>query len=1155
MIGFTTLSRSMNGIKTLSDGISIIEDGVAQHENVIYTDFIVSEDGKTEIINNKITTEIIDCQNLNADDIMSLEINTDLVKTKNIKVIDASGNEIFIGDGINKKFTFNGPTEYNQPLTIINKILNQTQGGYIFQTGTNFNTFKDSKINGYLEVGSNLIQIGGSTTLKDLTVDNLTQNANKGITQSGSGVSNTLGGTTTIKDLIITNSVIFPSEVEIPGTTTSDDIIMNGSSVITQDITVSTAKFNKLRYTKTLDLDVEGNFTMIEAGATATLKDTIIQGSTILQGDIEQTAGFTKLNTIECNNITLRTDNDLNISGTGKINQTGTGTNTLNAIVLNNNQNITFNGTGIISQPLNGTNILSNFRSAGFGIIAGRNNTTFTHYQNIQNNNGLQFQYNRDNSTFYSYFLNNRIGSGGGFRFQRYNGGVYVDEPLIIDDNIIMNKDLSLVGKSISASSATLGIITQNELDCLDNCNLNIINKFNTLDSQIASLQTTTGGVTTATTGITYNSNNDTTTIDNNLIVSTGKSLTLGNTNVNSFITDTNTFINAVSNTLQGIVYTSGNDTTTINNNTNITGNLIVQGMNLKAEIDALETSFTTGTLTTTTLTAGTLNITNLINMTNSNRGLRNINNIGNLNFCNIGAGSDITLLNVNANGDSAYFINTANRGHFQFLGNNINGVNNGNRLILVPDAGTNLYNPSTLNNDILLFGAGSNSGEKTLNLSVWSNTATGVRIQPTQTTMTGGTNNIITSSSGISINGNNGNINIVSNNNNKVIINNYDYNEETIKVSNIQLASNTYSLTFVPNTAGNNNILIATATISPRYRKRIIISSPVSLTRSFRVNNDAIVWATVNENVNISVNVFKNGVFHSTISSNTLPTNSIGFFTDQPSSFVYTYNYYCGILSLGFNPDYNVSSNNDVYQFFSNYGNAFTWSTDTLLGFIPAGFTLTLNTTFTGFTNNGNIRISPVIPSYIASNHNDEYIIVPTGSTFTQFNQPIASSEVITGSILTKELSCTNTLNANILNVGTYNVNSPIYSWGGSPPAILLNGIINNSSAMLDIVNKPILSSNKALGSSDDGFIVFPGFILIVYRYANYLILSGQSPWAGTDDFTRQTRTIDNSNGTSPILIRSSELYGSSNQAQSCRLYWKSGENELLLPYYSFNV
>jgi hypothetical protein len=49
----------------------------------------------------------------------------------------------------------------------------------------------------------------------------------------------------------------------------------------------------------------------------------------------------------------------------------------------------------------------------------------------------------------------------------------------VIDDNITMNKNLNIVGGSITASSATLGIISQDELNCLDNCNLNIITKFN----------------------------------------------------------------------------------------------------------------------------------------------------------------------------------------------------------------------------------------------------------------------------------------------------------------------------------------------------------------------------------------------------------------------------------------------------------------------------------------------------------------------------------------------------------------------------------------------------------------------------------------------------------------------------------------------------
>jgi hypothetical protein len=159
-------------------------------------------------------------------------------------------------------------SEFRDVVSIIDKNMSQTQGGTIQQTGTNFNILKDTKINGFIEVGSNITQTGGSTVLKDMTCDNITMNSNKGISQSGTGVSNSLG-TSTITNLTITGTVTFPSSVEIPGTTTSDDIVMNGNSVITQDTTVSTTKFNKFRYTKTLALDCGGNLSMTEAGTSS----------------------------------------------------------------------------------------------------------------------------------------------------------------------------------------------------------------------------------------------------------------------------------------------------------------------------------------------------------------------------------------------------------------------------------------------------------------------------------------------------------------------------------------------------------------------------------------------------------------------------------------------------------------------------------------------------------------------------------------------------------------------------------------------------------------------------------------------------------------------------------------------------------------------
>jgi len=44
---YTILDRSMNGIRTVTDGISIISNGIATHENVYYNEFIKSADEKT----------------------------------------------------------------------------------------------------------------------------------------------------------------------------------------------------------------------------------------------------------------------------------------------------------------------------------------------------------------------------------------------------------------------------------------------------------------------------------------------------------------------------------------------------------------------------------------------------------------------------------------------------------------------------------------------------------------------------------------------------------------------------------------------------------------------------------------------------------------------------------------------------------------------------------------------------------------------------------------------------------------------------------------------------------------------------------------------------------------------------------------------------
>lgn len=646
---YSIFNRSMNGITTISDGAgSFITDGIAVHDDVFFTNEIEATQGTTKLTQTEVITTDVICDDLTASTTNITTLTADTVNTDRVIVYDASNNIVTDLNGTNSTSTFNGVSNFNNTINVTNKNIVQTQTGEINQSGTGTNDFKDSNVNGFLVVGSNITQNGGSTSLKDVTCDTLTLRSGKSIIQSGT-TSNSLSDTT-VSNLIITTSVQFPSEVTIPGTTTDGDIVMLEDSIIDQSLLDEpSGKTNIFRNTKTLNLEVDGDFDMSKGGSSATLKNTTIEGTAEIQGDITQTTGSTVLKTISCNNITLNADQNITQSGTGFITQTGTGTNNLKAIDLTTNSNLTFNGNGIISQPLNTSqNVLNNFRCAGYGIVGGRNNTVFSNSQPCQNNNGLQLQYNRDNSSFYSFIMTNRgSGGNGGFRFQRYGVGTYIDEPMVIDDNITMNKNLQIPGGSITCASASLGNISQTEINCLDNCSVNIQTQLNLLSDEIDNLQTSTSGNSTALTGISYNAGTDTTTVDNNLTVSAGKNLLVGTVNIGTTLigisytsgTDTTTIDNnltissgknllvgganimnlidlnaddiiALNQRTTGMSYIgAGTDKTTIDNNVTINKTLIVQGMDIKAEIDALDASITSGTLNTNDLVANNLTV------------------------------------------------------------------------------------------------------------------------------------------------------------------------------------------------------------------------------------------------------------------------------------------------------------------------------------------------------------------------------------------------------------------------------------------------------------------------------------------------------------------------------------------------------------------
>jgi len=94
---------------------------------------------------------------------------------------------------------------------------------------------KNTNIDGTLNLTSDFLQSGGSSSLKNLRVNNITMNTNKSINQVGT-TSNKFGHTT-ISDLIVINSLILPSDIEISGALYTEDITTNSNASIIQDLT------------------------------------------------------------------------------------------------------------------------------------------------------------------------------------------------------------------------------------------------------------------------------------------------------------------------------------------------------------------------------------------------------------------------------------------------------------------------------------------------------------------------------------------------------------------------------------------------------------------------------------------------------------------------------------------------------------------------------------------------------------------------------------------------------------------------------------------------------------------------------------------------------------------------------------------------------
>lgn len=582
MFGYqTVLDKSMNGVKTLSDGKSIITDGVATHDNIVYTTNLKSSDAKTNLTNNTITTENINALLLNATNINA---NSETVGTLTCTNLNVDNYGLFV-DGFNNNITSSLPTTMNNTLKVVGNEFT-IENSNINQIGTtSTNNLKTTSINGTLTCQSDIVQTGGNTVLKNITSDNITMNSNKSITQSGSGITNSFGSTQ-VSNLTVTTSMTFPSSVTIPSATQTGDLSFTGGARITQDLTEAGTNYNTLMYSKISKADINGNIT--QSSGTSTLLNTTIAGTAEIQGNITQTSGQSILKAIGCDQITLNADKDIYFNnGTGKIDQSvSSGTNLLNAITMNANNNLQQSGTGILNQTGTGTNAFKS--SSVTGTFSVSSSTTLS--GNVQCNGTFTMGANRS-----------------------------ISQPTGTTNNQLQTTTITNLTcpiatiNTLATTSLSVGNVSNTEIQFLDGV-------IAPIQSQIDSINTTTSGNSTSISGITYNITTDTTNIDNNVNIPTGKILSVGSVSnvssniitLNSNYSNLDSSMNTVFNTISGFTYNSGTDTTTVDNNVTINKNLIVQGMNIKAEIDALDSSFTTGTLNSTTATITNLSSTNI---------------------------------------------------------------------------------------------------------------------------------------------------------------------------------------------------------------------------------------------------------------------------------------------------------------------------------------------------------------------------------------------------------------------------------------------------------------------------------------------------------------------------------------------------------------
>lgn len=573
----------------------------------------------------------------------------------------------------------------------------------------------------------------------------------------------------------------------------------------------------------------------------------------------------------------------------------------------------------------------------------------------------------------------------------------------------------------------------------------------------------------------------------------------------------------------------------TVTGTFNLSGNLNMNTSDIFARSMALSnnlyvTNVNANDVITSKSTIGTLNISGRTNFTHSNYSERQMNGLGYLKFADV-AGSGVNdIFQIVHSGVESVFVSYAPWSQYSFRGTTSSGTGSVRRLNIVPNANGGNYNITTGQDDILIFGAGSGADSQSLNLSVWSSTATGLRIQPTKTTMTGGSNSVIADSSlGIQINGNtktqghleisggdltlNGNINI-----NKTT--------KVTKVANF-IPNNILDYSF-PKTLGTSSLLVGYISVSD-FQKSISFTIPLSVFRKYRnITTNNMTNYLEDSVVSVTYTILKNNQFFASgtcTATETLPkmvsvntSNSTAsrnyeiYMTNVGLSFIPSYEIGASsIYTITLNVNYTVNitdyaSSNLIIESFGYYANTelatsniqiYTSSGSTTHGayYAPTSFTL----------------------GFISSSYYTE------GNGTLTTNSVVSNSANVRDTLVTKELI---SQQATFTDKVTFD-KEVVFS--NSVGVKLYNGLAGyHIDGLANYISTPIFCSlrNFSRPNTDDFWFVNAGFKIEIYNSNDYLYL---------------IKSMDNTNGTTAAVYMLNDT--ERNRTESFRVYFLNKE------------